>query len=1267
MAQVNPLFNRLRNPSVGTDPMDSQGYVLPEEEEQSILRDMGSSALSGLSAVGNLLDLPGSSVRDLLTWNNPADQWLTPFSHENRVTGREMLATHGLTSHNDSSRWELADVAGFGAEILTDPFSYLSVGAVGRGASAAKKVIPASIRKRVANSAVGRTVDSAGLMANRLFRASVKSRKTRKGQKAAKSLSKGELRVDQLNNEAVVPVVRELYEKNLLDDPIVRDYLEGLDVSDRFKVPEIQNQDGYFSMRGADGNEIGAIDLSLVESGGAPMRMFPDQVKKGDEVVRTGPIEIFDAADQGQGLGQHLYLKSMADQGADWFYNSQTTSSATNALKAMQKKGLIELHWNRTVPKYGEDGGVHLVKLTDAGREAAMKGSVLKNAAAAMDPKIAAALDGLHTAKEAMRDELAGLGVAPKEIDDVIGHSFRRLGQSVKDSYARQRSREARSPMSTINPGDVGRQEAFKGFSGGTNQVNAVYADPVMDDLIKNMSRNGASENEIIGAVRDQLETRYSDDEIRHLYHKVDEDGKQMYLATDPSGKVSEKGFDKKQIAKHAQVIPPGNHNAGDLFYRSVDSTGKEVKWNLKPLMADRLEEIAKKMVKEPEFRANGPFTNNPIFDWMEGMRGVGYRKEALDATYDLLASPGTILGESKPGARNAGVEYVALGDILKEMRVNIDDAVRIVLDRDGTSAKLIETLGEEGAEKMLSSPKFISSMKRKLVDKGVAEDIREITKGWQAPREVAELEAGIQSLTSLFKAGVLTWPSRYVRDLVSGQVRNWEQGMFDFLSARQAHQVVQGRAADGLEHASVVKDWLRKNGREVNAEEASRAVAEMYASLKASPVFQNTDMPSPGIGQGGGKEILDMVPGVKPALNFRELRDTFLGRTDDTNLRPQDVRGNAFGNDGVPRSTSKFGPVAAGDIVGRYTDDMNRLVPFINQIKKGVDPVKAMKKIQEMQVDYSPRSFSEFEKGLKHLLPFYSFSSRQVPYVAKELATNPAGRLGKIVRATRLARGEEDGSLPEYIGGTTAIPLGENEEGDKRFITGLGLMHEDPLSFLTMDKNSIFPAGGEFMTELMSRTNPIIKAPMEIAAGESFFQRGPMGGRELVDMDPTIGRLASNVSEAVTGQPIEDASGRAIPFGGQITEHLIANSPLSKMFTTARVMTDPRKWEGDIPGLGLATNLLTGVRVSDVSNASQESVKRERIQAFARENLGAKQYSSVYIPKATIEEVQKKDPEKANRLRAVNRIGARKGQSKKKGKKDTPENRLKKALLSGS
>lgn len=95
-----------------------------------------------LEGVGNVLDIPGSSVRDMLALENPFDQYLpwNWFTQDNRTTGQELLSQYGM---GDDHPW-----LGFGVDVLTDPLTYVGFGA-GSIAKGAKGVGAAGRLKNV--------------------------------------------------------------------------------------------------------------------------------------------------------------------------------------------------------------------------------------------------------------------------------------------------------------------------------------------------------------------------------------------------------------------------------------------------------------------------------------------------------------------------------------------------------------------------------------------------------------------------------------------------------------------------------------------------------------------------------------------------------------------------------------------------------------------------------------------------------------------------------------------------------------------------------------------------------------------------------------------------------------------------------------------------------------------------------------------------------------------------------------------------------------
>lgn len=79
------------------------------------------SLLDALAGVANVLDVPGSMVRDTLLVKNPFDQLLHPLSDVNRTSSDELLKAYKLIS-NKKSIGNLA--MSLGANFALDPLTW---------------------------------------------------------------------------------------------------------------------------------------------------------------------------------------------------------------------------------------------------------------------------------------------------------------------------------------------------------------------------------------------------------------------------------------------------------------------------------------------------------------------------------------------------------------------------------------------------------------------------------------------------------------------------------------------------------------------------------------------------------------------------------------------------------------------------------------------------------------------------------------------------------------------------------------------------------------------------------------------------------------------------------------------------------------------------------------------------------------------------------------------------------------------------------------
>lgn len=355
----------------------------------------------------------------------------------------------------------------------------------------------------------------------------------------------------------------------------------------------------------------------------------------------------------------------------------------------------------------------------------------------------------------------------------------------------------------------------------------------------------------------------------------------------------------------------------------------------------------------------------------------------------------------------------------------------------------------------------------------------------------------------------------------------------------------------------------------------------------------------------------------------MRGLGETVKGRPGEWSPKNWRVRGVA----GAQETTMPW--MRAGEQVGDFAEHMIRFPGFYALLKQGMDPAEAARLVGEAAVNYQSRHYTKFEQQvMQRLFLFYKFTKGQIPFTLKMLAENPGGRLANVLRSVNRSRDEED-NIPDWIKETTSIPAddflgGPLEDGTKRYITGLGLPFEDPVQFAS-------PSGQNLMLEAASRLNPMIKAPIEWMTGQSFHQKGgPHGGRPLDDLDPPLGRTIANIGQ-ITG--LRDSKDPVRFFGSGPLEHMLANSPLSSALTKVRTVTDTRK---SIPAK--ASNLLTGLKISDVSPAAQDRELRNRVQRIERQ-LGARQFTETYLPKEIREKMSPAEAAQAAQLAALKKL----------------------------
>ena len=722
----------------------------------------------------------------------------------------------------------------------------------------------------------------------------------------------------------------------------------------------------------------------------------------------------------------------------------------------------------------------------------------------------------------------------------------------------------------------------------------AMLDDPYVEHVFRQVSR-GKSARQFRNAP--QFSMTSSTDRSRKWILKSFKHGTRGVndLFSDPRWKpmldsAAAQNLDYKDI--HSQVGDElRKMNAGGAIFDPKHQVGDSLR--------DRANELAHYILgASDETLSKGLFQNDPIADVFS--YNTSARKKILAGRHigeDLFANTlpksvtsqeGSWLSTGQPIKlpKRADLPYVrstpgqmTVADIYRNLGVDSRKSV----------ARLLASKGIEPTTENL----FASL--RSAVPEDVAKDLISLYPKRVATPAEGAIAKGLRSYMNLWKGSMLSMPSTKVRDLISGFVQSHLRGTAGTRDYIDAHHIYHGRTIKGLANAPAVRQWLKENHLAVNDANATEAIRSMYAAHGPGDAAKHTDVTMSHIQSSSPtlSHILGQVPGYQASTEAGNVADVFralTGKSPDATWNPVQAKVRGVGD----ATETTFAPLAASDKVSSYTDTMNRLSGFVNLVKQGWDPAAAMKKINEAQVNYNPATFSETEKLLKKIFPFYSFSSRITKSTAKELAGNPGGLTAAMVRAQNNAS-DKSGTVPQHIEDSSAIrfPWGEPDDGTKRYLTGMGLMSDEAMQFLQPDPQKL-------SLELLGRTSPFIQQPISLATGQSFFQKGPEGGRPINEMDPNIGRLLANVT----------GSRDSIRYPGeQYVEAALNASPFSRLVTTARQLTDTRKDQ-----LAKAANTLTGLRFSDVSPDAQLRTLAEKTQIGAKK-IGAKLHTSVYFP----------------------------------------------------
>lgn len=586
-----------------------------------------------------------------------------------------------------------------------------------------------------------------------------------------------------------------------------------------------------------------------------------------------------------------------------------------------------------------------------------------------------------------------------------------------------------------------------------------------------------------------------------------------------------------------------------------------------------------------------------------------------LDVFLNKGAAQGQRLGELlEPGPNSLFGDRVDTNIFLENVRKQWEGLGFFDTPKDGdeTARQISHILG-------LRAPAETWTQMRTLNQISAAADLPEL----------AAVQRWFESGMAWFKSGVLaTTPATAIRDGFSSWVNAFIIGDQNPVTAlfnhgKDAAAFARGVAVDPGDNIPEIVAHLSKFGRQNTPKTRGEAFQVLWnahhagGSIHPNVISADADMMK---NANSSMTMVRDIPNVSKEGMWSQvkgvLKESFWDTKGAYNPLPFSKAG-PLGKNG-PFSLTRVAGSWTVDDVGRpvrrsesnffvqtmngfrsLIDTTNRAMFVLDRLGKTKSLTEAFAMSDMALLNANPKNFSRFEaKYLKNLVPFYSFMRQSIPLFQKELMINPGGKLGATVRATRLGQGDEKGYVPFQYQDTSAIPISQHEDGSAKYLTSLGLMHEDAVAYagnaLQLDVRGL-------LQKAISSTNPALKWLTEYSTNTSLYSQGPMGARRLDDLDPTMGRILENFGLGNGDKHLRS------PFG-PMAESLAAASPLSRVLSMTKVAsTDPDRSGATEKVL----RLLSGVRI--------ETVTSEQITRDVRDRLNMLQIQSGARPLTTV------------------------------------------------
>jgi hypothetical protein len=496
---------------------------------------------------------------------------------------------------------------------------------------------------------------------------------------------------------------------------------------------------------------------------------------------------------------------------------------------------------------------------------------------------------------------------------------------------------------------------------------------------------------------------------------------------------------------------------------------------------------------------------------------------------------------------------------------------------------------------------------------------------GWHAPEQIKSTLGAFDSITNAFKAlAYPIWIPSHVRNAGTAAVNNARHGVGLRDYADQL-QTMTGRGARdlsgihpslaGLSPAQQVEElrhlqYTHANiygGHGMNEEIAGNVKTALQDGKRFTPQVPGSDRAGKTGNLLGDTADLVLKQGLGGSLagTGKAIGGSLAGLFNPSRKWGQSISEN-LGIKGVGGAAKDTLPaVKAGRAAGTNVEDFFRGALFNKLGRGGHSPGVAADASDALHFDYD--ALTGFEKNvMRRAMPFYTYARKNLPLQLETMIHQPG-----ILQAQSKPFNQEQpggkGYVPKYLNSGYAIPVGDEKDGNRKYVSKLGLPAEEAFEKLHFQNG--LPDIRRTLLAQLGGLNPLVKAPAEQLSGIQFHTQ-----RQLADLH------APKAASAIGHLLGED--------NPQMLSQVMSNSPFTRFVSSADKLMDPRKSWGQ-----KALNLATGVKVTDVNVDKQRAIDtRNALKQIMDGHPNLSRYSSFYVKP---EDAKDLTPEEIELMRA--------------------------------